>query len=56
MRATCWSALGRLSRGFRLPDAGLVLYAEADVFEEERRAPERRRVGHARRSSRTCAT
>jgi transcription-repair coupling factor (superfamily II helicase) len=36
--------LGRLSRGFRLPDAGLQIYAEADVFEEERRAPERRRA------------
>jgi transcription-repair coupling factor (superfamily II helicase) len=36
---------GSLSRGFRLPDAGVVLYAETDVFEEERRAssPERRR-------------
>jgi transcription-repair coupling factor (superfamily II helicase) len=36
-------AVGGLSRGFRLPDAGLQIYAEADVFEEERRAPERRR-------------
>jgi transcription-repair coupling factor (superfamily II helicase) len=36
-------ATGSLSRGFRLPDAGLQIYAEADVFEEERRAPERRR-------------
>src|SRR6202007_3279876 len=36
-------AVGALSRGFRLPDAGLKVYAEADVFEEERRAPERRR-------------
>jgi transcription-repair coupling factor (superfamily II helicase) len=36
-------ALGPISRGFRLPDAGLQIYAEADVFEEERRAPERRR-------------
>jgi transcription-repair coupling factor (superfamily II helicase) len=36
-------AVGKLSRGFRLPDAGLQIYAEADVFEEERRAPERRR-------------
>jgi transcription-repair coupling factor (superfamily II helicase) len=36
-------ALGKLSRGFRLPDAGLQIYAEADVFEEERRTPERRR-------------
>src|SRR5207249_360940 len=36
-------AVGRLSRGFRLPDAQLQIYAETDVFEEERRAPERRR-------------
>ena len=36
-------AVGALSRGFRLPDAGLQIYAEPDVFEEERRAPERRR-------------
>ena len=36
--------VGALSRGFRLPDAGLQIYAEADVFEEERRAPERRRA------------
>ena len=36
-------AVGKLSRGFRLTDGGLRLYAEADVFEEERRAPERRR-------------
>jgi transcription-repair coupling factor (superfamily II helicase) len=36
-------ALGHLSRGFRLPDAGLQIYAETDVFEEERRAAERRR-------------
>jgi transcription-repair coupling factor (superfamily II helicase) len=36
-------AVGNLSRGFRLPDAGLQIYAEPDVFEEERRAPERRR-------------
>jgi transcription-repair coupling factor (superfamily II helicase) len=36
-------AIGRLSRGFRLPDAGLQIFAEGDVFEEERRAPERRR-------------
>jgi transcription-repair coupling factor (superfamily II helicase) len=35
-------AVGKLSRGFRLADAGLQIYAEADVFEEERRAPERR--------------
>src|SRR4051794_32621872 len=36
-------AVGALSRGFRLPDAGLQIYAEADVFDEDRRAPERRR-------------
>jgi transcription-repair coupling factor (superfamily II helicase) len=30
-------AEGLLSRGFRLPDAALQLYAETDVFEEERR-------------------
>jgi transcription-repair coupling factor (superfamily II helicase) len=36
-------AVGHLSRGFRLPDAGLQVYSETDVFEEERRAPERRR-------------
>ena len=36
-------AVGGLSRGFRLPDASLQIYAESDVFEEERRAPERRR-------------
>jgi len=36
-------AVGGLSRGFRLPDAALQIYAEADVFEEERRAPERRK-------------
>ena len=36
-------AQGNLSKGFRLPDADLQIYAEADVFEEDRRAPERRR-------------
>ena len=36
-------AVGSLSRGFRLPAAGLQMYAETDVFEEERRAPEKRR-------------
>ena len=36
-------ATGLLSRGFRLPEAGLQVYAEADVFEEEHRAPEKRR-------------
>jgi transcription-repair coupling factor (superfamily II helicase) len=37
-------AVGGLSRGFHLPDAGLHIFAEADVFEEERRTPERRRA------------
>ncbi len=36
-------ATGQLSHGFHLPDAGLRIYAEADLFEEERRAYERRR-------------
>ena len=35
--------VGRLTRGFRLPDAGLQLWAETDVFEEERQVRERRR-------------
>jgi transcription-repair coupling factor (superfamily II helicase) len=37
-------ATGRLSRGFRLPDASLQLWAETDLFEEERRVHERRRA------------
>ena len=36
-------AVGTLSRGFRLAGAALQLYAETDVFEEERHATERRR-------------
>jgi transcription-repair coupling factor (superfamily II helicase) len=36
-------AVGTLSRGFRLADAALQLYAETDVFEEERRAADKRR-------------
>ena len=36
-------AVGVVSEGFRLPAAGLQIYAETDVFDEERRAPERRR-------------
>jgi transcription-repair coupling factor (superfamily II helicase) len=35
--------VGHLARGFRLPEGQLTIYAEADVFEEERRAPEQRR-------------
>ncbi len=40
-------ATGKLTRGFRLPDAGLQLYAEADVFEEERRTEKRRSASKA---------
>jgi transcription-repair coupling factor (superfamily II helicase) len=36
-------ATGYLSRGFRLPEGLLQLYAETDVFEEERKVHERRR-------------
>jgi transcription-repair coupling factor (superfamily II helicase) len=35
--------VGHLTRGFRLPDAALQLWAETDVFEEERKIQERRR-------------
>jgi transcription-repair coupling factor (superfamily II helicase) len=38
---------GQLTRGFRLPDAGLQIFAEPDVFDEERRVRERR-TGPAR--------
>jgi len=34
---------GHLSRGFHVPAGGLLLFAESDVFEEERRVHERRR-------------
>jgi transcription-repair coupling factor (superfamily II helicase) len=36
-------AVGTLSRGFRLADAGIQIYAETDVFEEERRPSDKRR-------------
>jgi transcription-repair coupling factor (superfamily II helicase) len=36
-------SVGHLSRGFRLPDGGLQLWSETDVFEEERKTHERRR-------------
>ena len=36
-------AIGQLSRGFHLPAANLLVFAESDLFEEERRAAERRR-------------
>ncbi|HET7697503.1 MAG TPA: transcription-repair coupling factor [Vicinamibacterales bacterium] len=36
-------SVGRLSKGFRLPGAGLQLWAETDVFDEERHTHEKRR-------------
>jgi transcription-repair coupling factor (superfamily II helicase) len=42
-RTTVLVGTGQLSRGFRLPDAALQLWAETDVFEEERKVHERRR-------------
>jgi transcription-repair coupling factor (superfamily II helicase) len=36
-------AVGRLSKGFRLPAAGLHLWAETDVFDEDRHTHEKRR-------------
>jgi transcription-repair coupling factor (superfamily II helicase) len=35
--------VGHLSRGFRLPDPGLQLWSETDVFEEDRQTHDRRR-------------
>ena len=40
-------AHGSVSQGFRLPDADFQIYNETDVFEEERRAPERRSASKA---------
>ena len=37
-------ATGQLSRGFRLPDAGLQVYAETDLFDEERRVRDQRKA------------
>ena len=39
----CSSRVGHLSKGFRLPEPALQLWAETDVFDEERRTHERRR-------------
>ena len=47
--------MGTLSRGFRLADAALQIYAETDVFEEERRPSEKRR-SLAQTFLPTCAT
>src|SRR6267142_1926102 len=35
--------LGKLSAGFRLPDAGLEIYAETDVFDESEHIPQHHR-------------
>jgi transcription-repair coupling factor (superfamily II helicase) len=43
IRGSVLVAVGSLSRGFRLADAALQVYAETDVFEEERHATEKRR-------------
>ena len=40
--ATVLVVVGSLSRGFRLPEAALQVYAETDVFDEERRPGDRR--------------
>jgi len=42
LTASVLVAVGSLSRGFRLAGAALQIYVETDVFEEERRAAERR--------------
>jgi transcription-repair coupling factor (superfamily II helicase) len=42
-RAAVLVTTGQLSRGFHLPGAGIRLFAETDLFEEERRVHERRR-------------
>jgi transcription-repair coupling factor (superfamily II helicase) len=42
-RAGVLVATGHLSRGFHLPAAGLAVFAETDLFEEERKSRERRR-------------
>jgi transcription-repair coupling factor (superfamily II helicase) len=42
-RAGVLVATGQLSRGFHLPSARLSVFAETDLFEEERRSHERRR-------------
>jgi transcription-repair coupling factor (superfamily II helicase) len=46
-RAGLLVATGHLSRGFHLPSAGLAVFAEADLFEEERTTHERRRSATA---------
>jgi transcription-repair coupling factor (superfamily II helicase) len=43
VNATVFVGTGQLTRGFALPAAQLRLYAETDIFEEERRPHERQR-------------
>lgn len=43
-RAAVLVSTGQLSRGFHLPGGRLLLFAETDLFEEERRVHERRRT------------
>ena len=45
--APCSSPSAISSKGFRLPEAALQLWAETDVFDEERRTHERRRSASA---------
>ncbi len=42
-RATVLVTTGHLSRGFHLPTGNLALFAETDLFDEERRSHERRK-------------
>jgi transcription-repair coupling factor (superfamily II helicase) len=42
-RAAVLVTTGSLSRGFHLPTGGLLVFAESDLFEEERRTGERRK-------------
>ncbi len=46
-RAAVLVVTGQLSKGFHLPGAGLRVFAETDLFEEERRTHERRRSASA---------
>ncbi|MSO49091.1 MAG: transcription-repair coupling factor [Acidobacteria bacterium] len=47
-RATVLVTTGHLSRGFHLPTGNLVLFAETDLFDEERRSSHERRKSAAR--------
>jgi len=47
-RATVLVTTGHLSRGFHLPTGNLLLFAETDLFDEERRSSHERRKSAAR--------